>query len=513
MKIILKFKKLLIVCLTIFVSFSNVFAVYENSNIDLGKYRIYYNKNENRYIKYNSTSQRFFDYYYIDNEGNRYPAYCINLGMDGAEKEEYDVNVSKELEDKTLMNIILNGYPYKTLSELSLNTEEEARFSTQFAAWVYVNNLDFSKMEPLNESGIRVINAIKQIYTNGVNGNILSNKINIKEIDKEFKIDEINKECYSKKYMLEYNENVKEIMLLSNSLDIKVCDLNNNIIDTITNQKEIKILVPRKNIINDDNITLSFKYKTKENAVMFGATTKANMQNVALALKPIKNIEENLNISIKYIPSILKIVKVDKDDNNIKIPNVKFKIYDKNSEKLLGEYVTDKNGEVVVDLQKDLDIFLDTDIIVEEVEVPDGYYIDKQNNKHIATLKVGEENKVIFENEKIHGNVKIIKTSNEDNLLSGKKKGSPIEDTVFNILDENGNVVDTVVTNSDGIAYSKMLPKGKYFIKEIKSNKYYVLKQDKIEFEINLPNQEIIINVENDNINYIEELPYTGRFV
>ena len=265
MKKVIKISNVLVVCLMLFINFSNVLAAYQNSNIDLRCYRIYYNKNENRYIKYNSTSQRFYDYYYIDNEGNRYPAYCINLGIDGAEKEEYDVNVSKELDDKTLMNIILNGYPYKTLEELSLNTNEEARFSTQFAVWGYLNNLDFSKMEPLNESGFRVINAINQIYTNGVNGNILTNKINVKEIDKEFKIDELNQEYYSKKYRLEYNENVKEIILQNNNLEIKACDLNNNVLDVITNQKVIKILVPREKIASDISVKLTFKYKTKEN--------------------------------------------------------------------------------------------------------------------------------------------------------------------------------------------------------------------------------------------------------
>ena len=398
MKKVIKISNVLVVCLMLFINFSNVLAAYQNSNIDLRCYRIYYNKNENRYIKYNSTSQRFYDYYYIDNEGNRYPAYCINLEIDGAEKEEYDVNVSKKLDDKTLMNIILNGYPYKTLEELSLNTNEEARFSTQFAVWGYLNNLDFSKMEPLNESGFRVINAINQIYTNGVNGNILTNKINVKEIDKEFKIDELNQEYYSKKYRLEYNENVKEIILQNNNLEIKACDLNNNVLDVITNQKEIKILVPREKITSDISVKLTFKYKTKENAVMFGASTKPNMQNIALALKPIKNIEESFDFNIKYIPSILKIIKVDKDDNDTKIPNVKFKVYDKNSEKVIGEYVTNDNGEITIDTQKELGVVLNTDVIIEEVEGPDNYYIDRENNRKIVNLKVAEENTVGFEN-------------------------------------------------------------------------------------------------------------------
>lgn len=512
MKKIIKINSIIVVTLIIFFKLSNVFAAYENSNIDLRCYRIYYNKNENRYIKYNGTSQRFFDYYYIDNDGNRYPAYCINLGMDGAEKEEYDVSVTQKLDDIKLTSIILNGYPYKSLGELGLSTNEEARFATQFAAWVYVSNLELSKMEPLNDSGVRVINAIKQIYTNGINSGVTSNKIKISEIDKEFYVDDINKEYYSKRYSLEYNENVKEIILQNNNYNIKICDLDNNVIDKITTQKEIKLLIPREKIVQDSSIKISFSCNVKENAVMFGASTKNGMQNVALALKPVKSTTEDLELKVKYIPNILKIIKVDKKDNNIKIPNVKFRIYDLNKEKLLGEFVTDQNGEIIIDLQKDLNIILDSEVVVEEIEVPDGYYIDKENNKKVVLLKSGEENNVIFENEKISGRVKIIKTSNEDNKLSGKPKDSPIEDTIFNIFDEKGNVIDTITTNKEGIAYSKILPKGKYYIKEVKSNKYYVLNSETFEFEIKLPNQEICLNIGNDNIEYTEELPLTGKF-
>lgn len=493
-------------------NFSCVFASYENSNISLGKYRIYYNKNENRYIKYNGVSQRFFDYYYIDDEGNRCPAYCINLGVDGAEKEEYEVEVKQKLEDEKLTSIILNGYPYKTLNELGLNSNEEAKFATQFAVWTYLSKLDFNKIEPLNSSNQNVVNAIKKIYTNGVNNKIEDNSLNIEEIDKDFNIDNINKEYYSKRIRLIYNENVKEIILSNLSQDIKICDLNNNFLDKVTNQKEIKLMVKRDKIIQDSNITFSFLYNTKENSVMFGSAVKTGMQNVAITLKPLKNVVKDLNLKLKYIPNMLKIIKVDKDDNNIKIPNVKFRIYNADESKILGEYITDKNGEVLIDLQKDFNILIDSDVVIEEVEVPEEYYIDKSNNKQKVSLKIGQENKIIFENKKIRGNVKIIKTSNEDNKLSGLKKGSPIEGTVFNIFDETGNIVDTITTDKDGIAYSKILPKGKYYIKEVKTNKFYVINSTSFEFEIKKPNEEICINIGNDNIEYTEELPLTGNF-
>ena len=68
----------------------------------------------------------------------------MNLGADGAETVEggYDVNASEYLNDITVNNIILNGYPYKTVSELNVDNESEARYATQFAIWIKLNNLD-----------------------------------------------------------------------------------------------------------------------------------------------------------------------------------------------------------------------------------------------------------------------------------------------------------------------------------------------------------------------------------
>lgn len=494
---VIKLNSLLIVMLIVFFQFSNIFAAYENTNIDLGKYRIYYNKNENRYIKYNSISQRFFDYYYLDNDGNRYPAYCINLGMDGAENGEYDVNVSQKLNDDKLSSIILNGYPYKSLEELGLYTAEEARFATQFAVWVYMSNLNFSLIEPLDSNCIRVVNAIKAIYNNGINSSITSNKVEILNIDDEFKIDDNNPEYYSKRIKLEYNNNVNKISYSSDNDLVKVCDLNNNILESITNQKEVKLLVLRNKILKDTNLNIKFTCNVKENLVMFGISTDANKQNTALALRPIKNDIINLAVNIKYIPTILKISKVDLEDNAIKIPNVKFRILDKNNGNVLGEYITDKNGQITIDTQKEFNYFVDKNVIIQEVETNDEYFLDIANNSYNLKLKVGTENSITIENEKIKGKIKVIKTSGENDPNFNLSNNFLIPDTTFEILDSNGNLVDKITTNNNGIAITKDLPKGIYYIKEVKANEKYVLSDNIYVIEIKNHNDEIVLNVEN----------------
>lgn len=507
----MKKKRIIAFLLLMFVAISKTFAAYNNTNIDLGAHRIKYNKNENRYIKYNGISQRFFDYYYIDNEGQRYPAYCINLGMDGAEKGEYDVNVNERVKDEKLERIILNGYPYKSVSELGVSDEMAAKFATQFAVWGYISKLDFSKMEALNEDGVKVISAIKNIYNNGINGRTLSNTVSISQIDNSFVIDEKNEEYYSKKIKLNYNENVKEITLRDNLVGAVISDLNNNVINKITNQKEVKILVKRSKILENVNFTLEFDCLVKENSVMFGLSTDSSKQNAALTLKPLKTNVVKMENKLEYIPTYLKIVKVDKEDENIKLKNAKFSIFLKSTGMPLGEYTTDENGEINLDVSKDLRIFKSEELKLKEIEVPTGYYIKDTNDTYDVEIKMGKENTIKIENNKIKGKIKILKLSNEDNKLSGLDKNSPLPDTVFNIYNEENELVDTITTNENGEAISKELNYGKYYIKEVKSSKYYVLNSIIFKAEITKSGETLELVIGNDNVVYSEELPFTGK--
>ena len=245
---------------------------------------------------------------------------------------------------------------------------------------------------------------------------------------------------------------------------------------------------------------------------MFGKANDSSRQNAALAIRPEREEIINLDLNIKYNPTTLKIIKVDKENNEIAIPNTKFRLFDKTLKKDLGEYITNENGEIVINTINEFGYVLDNnEIEITEIEANEKYYLDKEKSTYILKIIPEKQNSITIENERIKGNIKIIKTSNMDNKLSGIRKNSPLKDTVFNILDIAGNIVDTVSTNEEGIAISKDLEKGKYYIKEIKSSKYYVLDSNMYEVEIKKHNETIELNIGNDNIKYMEELPNTGK--
>ena len=85
------------------------------------------------------------------------------------------------------------------------------------------------------------------------------------------------------------------------------------------------------------------------------------------------------------------------------------------------------------------------------------------------TLENNQTKTVIFENEKKKGQIKITKEDfdNEEVKLSGVK---------FNILDKDGKIVDTLITDEKGQAISKMLPiDQEYTIQEIETKDNYLL--------------------------------------
>ena len=407
-----KGKKKIVVVMALFMIFLNMTLnkTYANDFDEFGKYHVYSYNDSNRYIKYQERPQRIHEYYYINSSSKQLPAYCMNLGLNGAETVEggYDVDASKYLDDTIVNNIILNGYPYKTVEELGLANESEARYATQFALWIKLNNLDINQITPMESEYIRVVNAIKNIYYNGINSQMIyTSGVKVEEVKNETPVDSLDESYYSKLYKLEYGENILDINLEINGIkDYIITDEKNNKIDKIVGNKAIKILFPRNSNEGDLNFTLNITSKYKESAVLFAKSSVNGMQDLSLTLEPIKENNINLISEVKEVKTKLTITKKDADNENICIPNVKFDIYD-SQDNILGSFVTDKDGKINIDVEKDLKIYKNSKIKIKEVDVPYPYIIDLENSTKTIELKVGNETNVEFRNNKIEEKIKV----------------------------------------------------------------------------------------------------------
>ena len=79
-------------------------------------------------------------------DGVEYPVYCLNKGKKGVEAGfEYTVDVNQLISNQKVWRAIINGYPYKSISELGCNTEEEAYLATKQAVYCMLTNRDVNE--------------------------------------------------------------------------------------------------------------------------------------------------------------------------------------------------------------------------------------------------------------------------------------------------------------------------------------------------------------------------------
>lgn len=203
------------------------------------------------------------------------------------------------------------------------------------------------------------------------------------------------------------------------------------------------------------------------------------------------NLTKELQIENELKKGQIKVIKVDKDNNEVKLKGVKFNVLDKDG-KVLETIVTDKNGEAETSKYPIRDF---QELKIQEVETLENYALDDE--VHTIKLEENQIKNITFENEKIKGKIKIVKTSEDDNIINGKKAGDPIADVKFAIYDKDHKLVQEITTDEKGIAISDTLLKGKYFIKEVKAGEWYLLNDKEFATEIKVHKEIVEVDVTN----------------
>lgn len=201
----------------------------------------------------------------------------------------------------------------------------------------------------------------------------------------------------------------------------------------------------------------------------------------------------------------IKVIKVDKENNEIKIPNVIFEVQD-NKGNVLEKIITNENGEAITQKYSIRDY---EKLKLHEIQTDKLYEL----NDKILEIELNEDKitQIIVENEKIQGQIKIVKISSEDNQINGQKAGSPIQNVKFEVYSSNKELVDTIITNEEGVALTKKLYKGEYIVKEVETAEEYILNNKEFLVEINKHNEIVEIEITNEPKKpEIKKLPRTG---
>ena len=88
-------------------------------------------------------------------------------------------------------------------------------------------------------------------------------------------------------------------------------------------------------------------------------------------------------------------------------------------------------------------------------------------------VRSGETTEITWENTAVTGQIQITKKSADYNPTTGLAAGALLEGAVFEITDKAGNVVDTIRSDSRGLATSNQLPLSRYTVREVKAPDHY----------------------------------------
>ena len=168
-----------------------------------------WNGSEWIYVTYSIT-------YYTDSNGVKRIAYCIDPDLKGigwikGEYAGYDVKLKELLSNEKLWRVYTNGYPYKTPSQMGVETEDDAYLATKMASYAILRGnsieeirqqyragttkVENESLEDIQRRGTKVIDAICKLIDIGYNGSETIKNNNILQISKQSELSkDLNKD-------------------------------------------------------------------------------------------------------------------------------------------------------------------------------------------------------------------------------------------------------------------------------------------------------------------------------
>lgn len=320
--------------------------------------------------------------------GKIYPAYCLNRGLDGVgEIDNYDVNLEDLIDDDRLWRVAINGFPYKSASELGVENDYDAFLATKQAVYsiLYNNDVD-TYYRADNARAKKILNAIKTMVNEGRNGTYTT-------------------------------------------------DMNNNVKTKFDNGSEhFKVMIPKTSMNKNIDLKVNIQTRCKTYPVFFGKTYIANTQNYLVTNDPYgdETGQGKLNISTNNCKIIIN--KTDEYTNKA-IANTTFQLLKEDGTVVANSTTNDKGVAEFNNLYQGK-------YIIKELYSNDKYILDSTEKN--VTINYGETKTLNINNKHKEGNLKVIKVDKDNHNIA-------IGGVIFDLYSEEFNkVIGTYTTNVNG---------------------------------------------------------------
>ena len=348
-----KLKKLFIITGVVFIILVLQFCVFYNSVVatQLDSANIYMVGDCGSLLRYKGVEVKV-SYVQYTYEGVNYPAYCLDKTKPGAENGAYTVSVNSMIQDVGLWRRIINGYPYKSLEELGVANKEEAFTATKQAIYCYIHGNNPADYTPIGEAGERTLREMHQIIAQAQSSSEtkISNYIEIKDEDANWKVDEIEKSYISKVFSILSDAQIQDysIHFQENTIDgIKITNLQNTVKNEFQPDEKFKILIPIESLREKGEFRILANAKVKTKPVLYCTAPDSGLQDYALTAA---TYEDGVGeISLQYPKNETEIIVIKQDEeSNERLKNVEFALLNENKEVIKQGLLTDEEGKIQI---------------------------------------------------------------------------------------------------------------------------------------------------------------------
>lgn len=419
---------------------------------------------------------------YSAEDGAEYPAYCNEPSFQGVGSNDIHYGeyvVKGKIKDDRIWRVVTNGYPYKNPSEMGVNGEREAFFTTKQALYRTLDNEGMELYGSLNEEGENMLISMQELYDIGVEGTdgYVEPKLTVKAINEETTVDELDPQYKSQLFEVQGNcefDNYEVSFDLSDlPLGTKITDENGIEQTTFDSEEKFKVMIP----VNE-NSTTGFNVKVtadlKSMPLYYAECENIRMQTMLITASPYETVSAEVTVKLNPLVASIEIQKRDSVTNE-GLGNATFEV-EKVDGQIVGTYITDSTGSVKLDVTEN------GYYKITEVEAPDGYLLsdNSANNEQIILVEFNKENVVTFLNDKKAG-IEIRKID--------KDTSEPLENAKYRVSKADGTLVGEYTTNRNGTINIQDLEIGTYDVEEIQAPTNYLI--DTTIHKVNVAENEV----------------------